>query len=337
MVWNKDLPAGSVAFNLGDDAIRANNYAIEAAFSAEHVFATGGDQTGYLSLYVNTEANIEARYTESGGFAFATDATGYTDPVPYFYDGTSWYHVLTEETLTIPNDWTAGQYCSTNTLSTGVNIASDLQDSQMFYLDLANNGQLDNPDNTPGASKGGAWFYVVQQDSGGPWQLTYDTDFVGAPVLSPDENDIDVLMAVHDNAENIHLFNMTEMSGSASATRQGLVELATDAEAATGTDATRAVTPDNLGQNTGGTGDAGYAEIVGTNVLIQWKNLVLSTNPQTVTLPTSFASSAFTVVGSIAGLMQDFLIQPASANSVYIVCDVTPPGEFHIIAIGLAS
>lgn len=338
MAWNKDLPSGTVALNLGDDAIRANNYAIEAAFGQEHEFTTGSTQSGYHTFLHDTEANIAATYTASGAFAFATDATGYTDPVPYFYDGTSWYHGLTEETLTIPNDWTAGQYCSTNTLTSGANIASDLEDSQMFYLDLSHNGQLDNPDNTPGASKGGAWFYVIQQAAGGPWQTTYDTDFVGAPVLSPAEDDIDVVMAVHDNAENIHLFNMTEMAGAASATRKGLVELATDAEAATGTDATRAVTPDNLGQNTSGTGDAGYVEIVGTNILIQWKNLTLSTNPQVVTLPTSFASAAFTVTGSAAIYAKGLVhVTPTSANSVTVSCDVSPAPEFHIIAIGLAS
>ena len=45
-VWNKALPADNTVFRVADDAIRANNDAIEAAFDAEHVFATGGTQTG---------------------------------------------------------------------------------------------------------------------------------------------------------------------------------------------------------------------------------------------------------------------------------------------------
>ena len=46
MVWNELLPDGSKALNLGDNDLRANNAANEAAFDLVHYFATGGSQTG---------------------------------------------------------------------------------------------------------------------------------------------------------------------------------------------------------------------------------------------------------------------------------------------------
>jgi hypothetical protein len=46
MTWDKDKPQGSTKIRYGDDAIRANNAALESAFSEGHEFATGGNQTG---------------------------------------------------------------------------------------------------------------------------------------------------------------------------------------------------------------------------------------------------------------------------------------------------
>lgn len=46
MAWNKDKPAGGDKIRLSDDYIRANNEALENAFSEGHEFSTGGNQTG---------------------------------------------------------------------------------------------------------------------------------------------------------------------------------------------------------------------------------------------------------------------------------------------------
>ena len=44
--WDKTLPSGSKDYDLGDDDIRTNNTAIEAALDQDHDFATGSTQTG---------------------------------------------------------------------------------------------------------------------------------------------------------------------------------------------------------------------------------------------------------------------------------------------------
>lgn len=332
MAFNKDLPAGSTAFNQGDDAIRANNYAIEAALNQEHIFVTGGEQTGYHKFLHDTEANIEATYTTAGAFAFATDATGYTNPVPYFYDGTSWYHGITEETLTIPNDWTAGQYSTPNALTPGATVASDWDDAEVFTLTIGNDPtQLSNPSNLH-AGKHAVRYYVITQSTPAS-VLTFGTYFNGSPVISDVDGSVSVLQCVQEGNTDIRA---TFLPAAATATVQGLVELATDAEAATGTDATRAVTPDNLGQNFDDTWDAGYVEIVGTGILIQWMKKTLSTLPVTLTWPTAFASSSYVVTASYDSTSaQDYAIAVNRLSATQISAYGVTVTTAHFIGIGL--
>ena len=49
MTWDKDLPSGGQKFNVGDDAVRANNAALETAIGNEHDFSTGSTQTWRFS------------------------------------------------------------------------------------------------------------------------------------------------------------------------------------------------------------------------------------------------------------------------------------------------
>ena len=44
--WDKDKPAGNTKLNLVDDAIRANNSALETAIAQDHDFVTSSTQTG---------------------------------------------------------------------------------------------------------------------------------------------------------------------------------------------------------------------------------------------------------------------------------------------------
>lgn len=65
-VWDATKPADSTIFRVADNLIRDNNAAIEAALNAQHVFVTGGAQTGVHRegacniLYYDTTANIDA-------------------------------------------------------------------------------------------------------------------------------------------------------------------------------------------------------------------------------------------------------------------------------------
>lgn len=46
MVWDKNIPIGTSFLSIGDDIIRDNQAAAEAAIDLEHYFQTGGVQTG---------------------------------------------------------------------------------------------------------------------------------------------------------------------------------------------------------------------------------------------------------------------------------------------------
>jgi hypothetical protein len=62
MAWDKNKPAGSQKIRLSDDEIRANNAALEAAFSQGHDFSTGGTQTGkhVHPTFIDTGADATA-------------------------------------------------------------------------------------------------------------------------------------------------------------------------------------------------------------------------------------------------------------------------------------
>jgi hypothetical protein len=84
MAWNKDKPAGGDKIRLSDDYIRANNEALENAFSEGHEFSTGGNQTGKHTTptFVDngadpaqpTATNEGTLYNNTGKFYYLTQA-----------------------------------------------------------------------------------------------------------------------------------------------------------------------------------------------------------------------------------------------------------------------
>lgn len=114
----------------------------------------------------------------------------------------------------------------------------------------------------------------------------------------------------------------------ATTTAAGKVELATDAEAQAGTDATRAVTPDNLGATVLGLGQSwtdqtgarsqstNYTNSTGRTIAISVIALVASTGTLTLTVGGVVIQSMNNGVGGTVGLSVSGVIQPGAVYSV---------------------
>lgn len=90
MTWDKDLPDGSVSIAQGDDVIRDNNAAIEAALDLEHQFATGGLVTGrhkFLSADLAAQDALGVDSDDDSWIILRTDVRG--NRCWFYYDGTA--------------------------------------------------------------------------------------------------------------------------------------------------------------------------------------------------------------------------------------------------------
>jgi hypothetical protein len=268
MAWVKTLPDGDKAATSLDDDIRTNNDAIEAAISAEHTFASGGNQDGRHVFMRDTQANIAAVSTfVDGAAAIATDVC--TDPVWTYFDGSDWFHAL-EPYLANANDWAAGQYCTQKALTSGANVSSDWSDSNIFTLTLAHNAEIDNPTNQP-AAKSGVWYYIVTQGAGTAYTLTFGTHFANPePTVDPVLGSVSVFQCTLLSSSTIGGIEIERISGLGREDFPGLVQFASDAEAMAGLESTKAVTPSNLAAHFDATASAGFVEIIGTGKLLQW-------------------------------------------------------------------
>lgn len=97
MAWDATLPDGDISIALGDDAIRANNSALETALDLEHRFATGGGaagQSGRHTFTYDDETAIAAlANVAAGSIAFSDDAIAAERPVLRIYDGSVWRYL----------------------------------------------------------------------------------------------------------------------------------------------------------------------------------------------------------------------------------------------------
>jgi len=143
MVWNKDLPAGGAAFNVGDDAIRRNNVGLESGLHNEHEFSTGGVQNCIHKFTYDNKAAMDAiSGPVDGSIAIRSDAA---NPGIHAYDGSTWDQVATlipASTAMVfhqaaaPNGWVADETRNDHMLHV-VTVASGtggtvLTDSQWF-------------------------------------------------------------------------------------------------------------------------------------------------------------------------------------------------------------
>lgn len=97
------------------------------------------------------------------------------------------------------NPFSKQSYFAMQTLTSGANVAWNLEDEQVAELTLTGSGQLDNPTNK---QAGGTYIVIVKQDGVGSHTLSFDTDYKFsdgiAPTITPAANSISVLTFVCD-------------------------------------------------------------------------------------------------------------------------------------------
>jgi hypothetical protein len=171
MAWDKLKPDGSKPLKIGDDVIRANNYALEVAIAAEHVFATGGDQTGRHKFGRGTSGTRDA-ITEwvDGSIWYNTDTTDLV--VAQVYNGSTWDPVA--EYLDVENQWAKTQF-GTWTTKTGTTVNWDLSEGQYFDLTLSGNTTINFPTLPTDTSQAASFIWRIRQaTSGGPHTLAWE-------------------------------------------------------------------------------------------------------------------------------------------------------------------
>ena len=155
MAWDKTKPDGDVSIGLGDDAIRDNNDAIEAALGAEHVFATGGAsaQTGRHKFVVDTTANINSMSPAPVEGSIALDETiqsGLGTTVPVFFNGSTW-EALDVGVANVPHTdtnsvWESAQWAESLSISPSVGlVAVDMSLQQAQRVTISGDVTISTP------------------------------------------------------------------------------------------------------------------------------------------------------------------------------------------------
>jgi hypothetical protein len=271
--FDKTLPLGSKAGNLLDNDCRMNFDALETTVGEEHVLSTGGPQSGKHKFAVETEGTRDgdSAYV-AGSLSITTDTV--TDKYVLTFaidDGGIEWHTTLDAFLANANDWEKGQFCTPKALTPGGNVDSAFADSNIFTLTLGEDTTLNNPDRTGLSGKSGVWYYIITNGSS-TWTLSYGNVFVAdgetggtGPTINPATGSVTVLKCILSGAYVM----VSVLAGAATEAFPGIVELATDEEALTGTDETVALTPGNLSQSVDGPGhlttwNDGYYRVIGT-------------------------------------------------------------------------
>lgn len=195
MAWIKTLPDGDVGIEQGDDAIRTNNDALEAALNTEHYFVTGGSQTGRHKFGFGTTAVRNALTPQEGMIWFNTDAySGSVDLahiVVQGYNGGSWRNLDVLQSNLFRTDKqtrsTVPQYADwLNVPIVTGNVACDFLTSPRKYCTLTQSVTLTNPVNDLGAGVASAdvMFDFIQNGTGG-WTVTFGNNYRSANGLVP--------------------------------------------------------------------------------------------------------------------------------------------------------
>lgn len=190
MAWDKNLPNGDLGIELGDDAIRTNNQAIETAIDAEHYLATGGSQTGRHKFGFGTTATRNALTPQQGMIWYNTDAyAGHI--VVQGYNSGAWVNLDVLQTNIFRTDAqtrsTVPQYADwlNVPISAGL-VACDFLTSPRKYCTLTQSVTLSNPVHDLGAGVASAdvMFDFIQNGTGG-WTVTFGSDYRSANGLTP--------------------------------------------------------------------------------------------------------------------------------------------------------
>ena len=206
MVWDKSNPAGNTKVSVGDDAIRANNDALEAALTAEHAFATGDDQSGrhrfprgsiaQLTALAEKQNSTPGASIGYSGIGISMDARTLGSLV--YWDGTAWQYadpgVSDIARIDETGNWTAPQNIQwvqvTPAAGTPDTLAVDMSLSPNKYATITGDTLVSNPTNVPAANYG----HVVTLDltmSGAGHAITWGTNYRSSFGVSPIVDDAD--------------------------------------------------------------------------------------------------------------------------------------------------
>lgn len=155
MAWDKDLPSGSLDIAQGDNAIRANNAAIESAFGQEHEFSTGGTNAGRHKFGSGNSAAQAAITTwQNGSIYFRTDLRS-GKIVLQRYSGSAWVDLDVYQTDIPRTDeqspYTVTQWGTWASVTPGAGtpdtLAIDLSLSPYKYATIVGDTIISNPTN----------------------------------------------------------------------------------------------------------------------------------------------------------------------------------------------
>ncbi len=168
MVWNEALPAGTEKLSAVDDLIRDNNSAIETIVNKEHSMTTGGDLTGLHKFGVGDDsARTAAITTLLGGRIWFNDDEQWLRLQVYNATAGAWESLDDDiPRVNVAQVWESGQLSPYTQITSAATLNWDVDDSNMFYVNLAHNATLAYPTSTLtllAANVGGNFTISVKQ------------------------------------------------------------------------------------------------------------------------------------------------------------------------------
>lgn len=216
MPWDSSLPDGDISIALGDDAIRANNVAIEAALTLEHRFATGGNQSGRHVFVTDTAANIAALAdVADGSIAFDTDTLGASRPVLRVYDGSTWNYAQPGDPsnpvayVDEVNNWDGTNNFLWQSVTPGAGspdtLAINLAESGYKYATITGDTEVQNPSNFVAGYASTVLLQITNSGAGHTltWDNVYHSSYGIAPIFDPADGAINYFSLTRMQTGNV--------------------------------------------------------------------------------------------------------------------------------------
>lgn len=191
MAWDKNLPAGGNDIALGDDAIRANNAAIETAVGREHEFSTGGTNSGRHAFLTGNNATRDAISNWVAGSIYFNTEVRSGAICMQRYSGTAWVDLdvfqSTLPRLNAQSQWTVAQFAAWASVTPGAGspdtLAIDLSLSPNKYATIVGDTIISNPTNA--VASHGTVVRLILTMSGAGHVITWGNNYRFANGVEP--------------------------------------------------------------------------------------------------------------------------------------------------------
>lgn len=201
MAWDKNLPSGGADIAQGDDAIRANNAAIETAVGAEHEFSTGGDNSGRHKFGSGDNATRNGITTWVDGSIWFNTQVRSGAICLQRWNGAAWVDLdlfqsslprVNEQSTYSVTQW--GTWASvTPAAGTPDTLAIDLSASAYKRATIVGDTLISNPTNALSASSGCTCILQLTMSGAGhviTWGSNYRTPGGVTPAISSGNGDV---------------------------------------------------------------------------------------------------------------------------------------------------